>query len=103
MFSADTVPRTLLSEMRRPARFIFALPSLHRLGIVADLAVHRVQLQRSAHFPSDVGKLKHRDGNVANSNGSIQLFSLAYARDEVREMRIGHGVVPDKIGRRGSL
>ena len=74
--------------MRRPAGLVFAAPKLHGIGIAQDAAVFRVDRQFAVDFPGDVGKLQHGDGDVADRDGSIELFALADSRDEVREVRL---------------
>src|SRR5258707_3072824 len=58
-------------------------------------------MQLAVDFPGDVGKLQHRDGDLADRDRSIELLTFADSRDEVREMRVGHGIAAQEVSRRG--
>src|SRR6185369_16584236 len=90
------------SEVRRPALLIFAPPQLHCLGIVLNVPVLRIQMQFALNLPGDIGKLQHRNGDVAVRDGSAKFFAASNRGYKVGEVSVGHRVAPYKIGR-GSL
>src|ERR1700747_2603606 len=90
-------------EMRCPALLVLAAPELHRLRVVLDLPGLRVKTQLTVDLPGNVGKLQHRHSDVSNSDRSVQLLSLANARDKVAKMQVGHRVASGKVGRRRRL
>src|ERR1035437_171329 len=90
-------------QMRRPAFFVFASPQLHGFRIALDVPVAWIELQFALNFPRNVGQLQHGDGNIANRDGSVELISLANGRDEIRKVRIGHGVETAKVAGRRCL
>src|SRR5678809_658278 len=57
-------------DMRCPAVLILSPPQLHRLEVALDLSVFRVEMQLPVDFPRDVGKLQHRNGDVAHGDRS---------------------------------
>src|ERR1700734_3250263 len=77
-------------NVRSPALLILPAPHLHGLGIALELSVFLVDQQFAIDFPGDFRELQYGDGDVSNSNRSVQFFSRADAGDEVCEMRIGH-------------
>ena len=54
-------------------------------------------------LPGDVRELQHGDGDVADGDGRVELFSFANAGDEVGEVGVGHGVAADEVGGGGLL
>ena len=61
------------------------------------------ELQLAVHLPGDVRELQHRDGDVADSIGCVELLAGANGGDEVGEVQIGHVVGAGEVGGRGSL
>src|SRR6266404_524870 len=88
-------------DMRCPALLVLAPPHLHRFRVALDPPVLRVEMQLAVDFPGDVGKLQHRNGNVADRDRSVELLPFADSRDKVREMSIGHGIAAQEVSRRG--
>src|SRR5258706_1784146 len=98
---SSTEGRRSASDMRGPALLVLAPPALHCFRVVQDAAVFRVQMQFEVDFPGDVGKLQHRNSDVADRDGSVELLAFTDSRDEVREMGIGHGVSALEVRGRG--
>src|SRR5579863_1790839 len=92
--------KVVLLDMWRPPRLVFAPPHLHCFGIALNPSIFRVETQFPVDFPSDVGELQHRNGDVANSDRSVELLALPNCSNEVREVSIGHGVASDQVSRR---
>src|ERR1700751_2907750 len=90
-------------EMRRPALLILATPVLHRMSIVLDLSGLRVKAQLAVYLPGNIGKLQHRDRNIANRDWSVELLALANGGDKVGKVQVGHRVASRKVRRRRSL
>src|SRR5579863_9997418 len=94
--------KVILLDMWRPPWLVVAPPHLHGFGIALNPSVFRVETQFPVNFPSDVGKLQHRNGDVANSDRCVELLALADTRDKVREVSVGHGITTDQVrGRSG--
>src|SRR6266436_6825910 len=58
-------------DMRGPALLILAPPHLHRFRVVLNPPVFRIEMQLPVHFPRNVRKLQHRNGNVSGSDRSV--------------------------------
>src|ERR1700731_3597578 len=64
-------------DMRCPALLVLASPHLHGFRVTLDPPVLSVQMQLAVDFPSDVGKLQHRNGNVADRNRRVEFLAFA--------------------------
>src|SRR5712691_3981586 len=90
-------------DMKFPALLVLAPPHLHRFLISLDSSVFCIELQCAFYFPRHVGKLQHRNRNVADSDRSVEFLALADSRDEVREVGVRHGIAADQIRRRSRM
>src|SRR5437764_12618464 len=75
--------------MRCPALLILTTPVLHCLRIVLDFSGLRVKAQFAVHLPGNVGKLQHRDRNIADGNWSVEFLPLANAGNEIGKVQVG--------------
>ena len=91
--------REVCLEVWFPSPLVFAPPKLHRVRIILNPPVFRVEMQFPIYLPSDVGKLQHRNGDVADRDRGVQLLTFSDCRDEVREVSVGHGIPAEEIGR----
>ncbi len=82
-----------------PALLVLAPPHLHRFRVALDPPVFRVELQFPVDFLRDVRKLQHRNRDIAYRDRSVELFSFPDSGDEVRKVRIGHGIGSEEVGR----
>src|SRR5713101_6374753 len=89
--------KALFSDMRRPALLVLAAPHLHRFRISLDSSVFRIEMQCAVHLPCNIGKLQHRNRDVANSDRSVEFLALTDSSDEVREMSVGHRIAADQV------
>src|SRR5580692_9046193 len=68
--------KVVLLDMWRPPRLVVAHPHLHGFGIALNPSVFRVETQFPIDFPSDVGKLQHRNRDIANLDRSVELLTF---------------------------
>src|ERR1700676_843646 len=85
-------------DIRRPTLLVLASPHLHRFRVTLNASIFRIETQFAVDFPRDVGKLQHRNRDVAEGDRSVELLAFANSRYEVREVRVGHGIAANQIG-----
>src|SRR5580693_183296 len=54
-------------------------------------------MQLALDLPGDVGEEKHRNRDVADVDGGVEFLAFAYSSNEVREVRVRHGIAPDQV------
>ena len=86
-------------DVRRPSLLILAAPHFHCVRIVLDAAIFRIEVQFPIDFPCDIGELHHRDRNIADGNGGVELLTLADSRNKISEVSIRHGIAAEEICR----
>src|ERR1700692_436849 len=79
-----------------PAFLVLAPPHLHCFRVALDAPAFRVEMEFALHFPGDVRELQHRDRKITDRDGSIELLAFTDSRDEVCEVRVGHGIAADQ-------
>ena len=62
----------------------------------------RIERQLPIDFPCDIRELHHRDRNIADGNGGVELLTFADSRNKIREVSIRHGITTEDVGGRGS-
>src|SRR5258708_3067616 len=90
-------------QMRRPALLILATPVLHSVSVVLDFSGLRVKTQLAVYLPGNVGQLQHRHSDISNGDWSVELLSLANARDEVAKVQVGHRIAAGEVRGRSLL
>src|SRR5580698_1021864 len=83
-----------------PTLLVLAPPQLHRFRVALNPSVFGIETQLAVHFPRDVGKLQHRNRDIADCDWSVEFLAVPDSSDEVCEVRVRHGIAANQIGGR---